>query len=189
MNSKKNNNNNRIIFMGLAIAINLIGGFIALSIKLPIYLDTVGTILVSVLFGPISGAIVGGLSSIVNAITFDPISFYFIPVQLVFGLSTGLLFKDGNFRRAKSIISIVVVTLLSSATAAVIVSFVFGGVTSSGSSILVAILKNSGISIITSVFSTQIFTDLLDKAISFGIVFAIIKMLPENIKSKSGWGK
>ena len=38
-------------------------------------------------------------------------------------------------------------------------------------------------SIITSVFSTQIFTDLLDKAISFGVVFTIIRMLPVNIKS------
>ena len=187
MHSK--NNNTRIIFMGLAIAINLIGGFIALSLKLPIYIDTIGTILVSILLGPISGAIVGGLSSIVNGITFDPISFYFIPVQLVFGISTGLLFKGGNFKGVKSILSIIVVTLLSSVTAAVIASFVFGGVTSSGSSIIVAILKNSGISIITSVFSTQIFTDLLDKAISFGAVFTIIKMLPLNIKSKVGVNK
>jgi len=45
MNSKKNKG---IIFMGLAVAINLVGGFIALSLKLPIYIDTIGTILVSI---------------------------------------------------------------------------------------------------------------------------------------------
>lgn len=179
----------RNILMGLAIAINLIGGFIAIALKVPIYIDTIGTIFIAILFGPISGAIVGGLSSIVNAITFDPISVYFIPVQLVCGISTGLLFKDANFKGIKSILSIILVTILGSITAAIIVSFVFGGVTSSGSSIVVAILKNSGISIITSVFSTQIFTDILDKAISFGIVFAIIKMLPVNIKSKIDWRK
>jgi len=55
MDSKKNK---RIIFMGLAVAINLVGGFIALSLKLPIYLDTIGTILVSILFGPVSGWII-----------------------------------------------------------------------------------------------------------------------------------
>ncbi len=177
-------NNKRIIFMGLAIAINLIGGFIALSLKLPIYIDTIGTILVSILFGPVSGATVGGLSSIVNAMTFDPVSFYFIPVQLVVGISTGMLFKDEKFRGVKSILSIIAITVLGSATASVIAAFIFEGVTSSGSSILVAILKNSGMSIVTSVFSTQIFTDLLDKAVSFGVVFTIIKMLPLNIKNK-----
>ena len=180
MNSK----NNKITFMGLAIAINIIGGFIAIALKLPIYIDTMGTILVSILFGPISGAIVGGLTSIINGMTFDPISIYFIPVQIAFAISTGLLFKDNKFRGIKSILSIIVVTLVNSVAAAIIVSFVFEGVTSSGSSILVAILKNSGISILTSVFSTQIFTDLLDKAISFGVVFTIIKMLPMSIKSK-----
>ena len=176
-------NNKKIIFIGLAIAINLVGGFIALTLKLPIYIDTIGTILVSILFGPISGAMVGGLSSIFNAVTFDPISFYFMPVQIIVGLSTGMLFKEQKFKGVKSIISIILVTVLGSAAAAVIASFVFEGVTSSGSSILVAILKNSGMSIITSVFSTQIFTDLLDKAVSFGVVFTIIKMLPVNIKS------
>lgn len=176
-------NNKKIIFMGLAIAINLVGGFLALTLKLPIYIDTIGTILVSILFGPISGAMVGGLSSIFNAVTFDPISFYFMPVQIIVGLSTGILFKKQKFKGVKSVLSIILVTILGSAAAAVIASFVFEGVTSSGSSILVAILKNSGVSIITSVFSTQIFTDLLDKAISFGVVFTIIRMLPVNIKS------
>ncbi|WP_411167460.1 ECF transporter S component [Clostridium sp. MB05] len=179
-----NRGKNKTIFMGLAIAINLVGGFIALSLKLPIYLDTIGTILVSILFGPISGAIVGGLSATVNGITFDPISLYFIPVQLVLGISTGIVFKSKESNGIKSVFKIVVITLLASATAAVIASFVFDGVTTSGSSILVAILKNSGISIITAVFSTQIFTDLLDKAVSFGVVFSIIGMLPLNIKSK-----
>ncbi|MEG0306787.1 MAG: ECF transporter S component [Clostridium sp.] len=177
-------NNKRVIFMGLAIAINLVGGFIALSLKLPIYIDTMGTILVSILFGPISGATVGALSSLVNAMTFDPVSLYFAPVQLVVGISTGMLFKDRKFRGFKSILSIIAVTVLGSAIASVIASFVFEGVTSSGSSILVAILKNSGMSIVTAVFSTQIFTDLLDKAISFGAVFTVIKMLPLNIKNK-----
>ena len=176
-------NNKKIIFMGLAIAINLVGGFLALTLKLPIYIDTIGTILVSILFGSISGAMVGGLSSIFNAVTFDPISFYFMPVQIIVGLSTGMLFKKQKFKGVKSVLSIILVTILGSAAAAVIASFVFEGVTSSGSSILVAILKNSGVSIITSVFSTQIFTDLLDKAISFGVVFTIIRMLPVNIKS------
>ncbi len=94
-----------------------------------------------------------------------------------------MLFRGKKVGVLKSILRILLVTVLGSATAAVIASFVFQGVTSSGSSILVAILKNSGISIITAVFSTQIFTDLLDKAVGFGLVFTIIKMLPLDIKS------
>lgn len=173
----------KTIFIGLAIAINLIGGFIALTLKLPIYLDTIGTILVSVMFGPVGGAMAGGLTSIVNGITFDPISFYFIPVQIVLGLVTGVLIKQKKFCGFKTILKIILITVISSSVSSVIAAFVFNGVTSSGSSILVAVLKDSGISIVTAVFSTQIFTDLLDKAISFAVVFAAIKIMPFNMKN------
>lgn len=173
----------KTIFIGLAIAINLIGGFIALTLKLPIYLDTIGTILVSVMFGPVGGAMTGGLTSIVNGITFDPISFYFIPVQIVLGLVTGVLVKEKKFCGFKTILQVALITVISSSVSSIIAAFVFNGVTSSGSSILVAVLKNSGISIVTAVFSTQIFTDLFDKAISFAVVFAAIKIMPLNMKN------
>ncbi|MDR5587209.1 MULTISPECIES: ECF transporter S component [Clostridium] len=171
-------NLNVMTFMSLCIVINLVGGFIALSFKLPIYIDTIGTLLSAVLLGPINGGIVGGLTSIVNGATFDPISFYFMPVQIIVGLSTGACFKNSKFEGIRSVLSIILITVLGSITASIVAAFVFNGVTSSGSSIIVAIFKNLGISTITAVFSTQIFTDLLDKAVSFALVFSVIKAMP-----------
>ncbi|NFI93121.1 MULTISPECIES: ECF transporter S component [unclassified Clostridium] len=174
-------NLNVMIFMSLCIVINLVGGFIALSFKLPIYIDTIGTLLSAVLLGPINGGIVGGLTSIVNGSTFDPISFYFMPVQIIMGLSTGVCFKNSKFEGIKSVLSIILITILGSITASIVAAFVFNGVTSSGSSIFVAVFKNLGISTVTAVFSTQIFTDLLDKAVSFALVFSVIKAMPIKI--------
>ncbi|NFT05498.1 ECF transporter S component [Clostridium botulinum] len=174
-------NLNVMIFMSLCIVINLVGGFIALSFKLPIYIDTIGTLLSAVLLGPINGGIVGGLTSIVNGSTFDPISFYFMPVQIIVGLSTGVCFKNSKFEGIKSALSIILITILGSITASIVAAFVFNGVTSSGSSIFVAIFKNLGISTVTAVFSTQIFTDLLDKAVSFALVFSVVKAMPIKI--------
>ncbi|WP_252236630.1 ECF transporter S component [Clostridium sp. CH2] len=174
-------NLNVMIFMSLCIVINLVGGFIALSFKLPIYIDTIGTLLSAVLLGPINGGIVGGLTSIVNGSTFDPISFYFMPVQIIVGLSTGVCFKNSKFEGIKSALSIILITILGSITASIVAAFVFNGVTSSGSSIFVAVFKNLGISTVTAVFSTQIFTDLLDKVVSFVLVFSVVKAMPIKI--------
>ncbi|NFN93878.1 ECF transporter S component [Clostridium botulinum] len=174
-------NLNVMIFMSLCIVINLVGGFIALSFKLPIYIDTIGTLLSAVLLGPINGGIVGGLTSIVNGSTFDPISFYFMPVQIIVGLSTGVCFKNSKFEGIKSALLIILITILGSITASIVAAFVFNGVTSSGSSIFVAVFKNLGISTVTAVFSTQIFTDLLDKAVSFALVFSVVKAMPIKI--------
>lgn len=181
---KELKNTNVLVFMSLCIVVNFIGAYIALLAKLPIYLDSIGTILSAVMLGPTCGAITGGLTALINGSTFDPISLYFLPVQVVAGISTGLLFKTKQFEGIKSIAKIILVAILVAIMSAVVVSFVFDGVTSSGSSLIVAVLKNSGINMIASVFSTQIFTDLLDKFVIFGLVFGIIKTIPSNVKIK-----
>lgn len=175
---------NMLVFMAMAVGLNFAGCFVALVLKLPVYLDSMGTLLSAVLMGPAAGAAVGGLTALINGATIDPVSLYFLPVQVVAGVSTGLLFKSGRFEGLKSVLAIVLVTLFVSVMSSVIVAFVFNGVTSSGSSLIVAVLKNSGINIVASVFSTQIVTDLLDKAICFSVVFGIIKVMPVPLKNK-----
>lgn len=175
---------NTLVFMSLSIVLNFIGCFIALMLKLPIYLDSIGTLLSSVLLGPVCGAVVGGLTALINGATIDPISFYFIPVQMIAGITTGILFKNGQFEGFRSVIFIILVSIFVAIMSSVIVAFVFNGVSSSGSSLIVALLNKSGIDIFISVLSTQIITDLLDKAICFGLVFGIIKSIPMRLKNK-----
>lgn len=175
---------NRLIFMALSIAINFIGCTIALVLRLPIYLDSIGTLLSGVLLGPLCGAVTGCLTSMINGITVDPVSLYFIPVQIVTGLCAGFFFQKKFFDGLRSVCFILLTAVLISLTSAVIVTLVFNGVTSSGSSLIVAALNNLGINKIFSVFSTQIVTDILDKAVSFALVFSIIRVLPESYQQK-----
>ena len=58
-----------IALIPVAIAINIVIGYIAQNVlKLPIYLDSIGTILVGVLAGPLAGALTGALSNIIWAL-------------------------------------------------------------------------------------------------------------------------
>ena len=171
--------------LALSIAINVCGGFIAIAFKLPIYLDTIGTFLTASLMGPYYAMIAGLATGIVNGITFDPVSFYYIPVQLLIGLTAGILYKKGMFNTLlKTVPSLLIISISGSIAASIITAFVFSGVTSSGSAYIVAILKNSGVNIFTAVFSTQIFTDLLDKGIAVFSVLSILKVMPKEIKRK-----
>lgn len=184
----------RLTFSALCIVINLIGGLSAAALRLPVYLDSIGTFFAGAVMGPLAAAGVGALTSVVNAVTFDPVSIYFLPSQLVNGVLTGLLFyRSGLLLRPargrdilRIILNILVITLAGSAVSSVIVGLVFDGVTSSGSSLIVAVLRNSGINILTAVFSTQILTDLLDRAISFLAVALIIRALPAQLLQKLG---
>jgi energy-coupling factor transport system substrate-specific component len=55
-----------IVLMPVAIAVNIVLGYTVQSVlKLPIYLDSIGTILVGVLAGPLAGALTGILSNLI----------------------------------------------------------------------------------------------------------------------------
>lgn len=60
-----------ISFISIAIAINLIGANLALFLRLPIYLDTIGTLLIAVILGPWYAASTAFLSALINWMTTD----------------------------------------------------------------------------------------------------------------------
>src|SRR5919201_6249701 len=55
-----------IVLIPVAIAISIVLGYTVQTVlKLPIYLDSIGTILVGVLAGPIAGAVTGVLANLI----------------------------------------------------------------------------------------------------------------------------
>ena len=73
----------QVCFIALSAVINIIGGNLALVLRLPIYLDSIGTFLASALLGPVGGVLAGVVSGVISGITTDIYSLYFIPVQIV----------------------------------------------------------------------------------------------------------
>jgi hypothetical protein len=92
-----------IVLMPVAIAINIVLGYTVQTVlKLPIYLDSIGTILVGVLAGPLAGALTGALSNIIwqyapgiGGGTIGP----FAITAAVIGLLAGLWGYLGVYRR------------------------------------------------------------------------------------------
>jgi hypothetical protein len=87
----------------VAIAINIAMGSIVSYLKLPIYLDSIGTVLVGVLCGPIAGALTGLLSDLIWSILplpggGGPTVAFFAPVGGVIGLMAGFWASRGVFR-------------------------------------------------------------------------------------------
>lgn len=178
----KRNNTFKLIIMAMTVVINIVGAFVAATLKLPIFIDTIGTFLSAFLFGPISGMLTGIVTALINGLTFDPYSLYFMPVQLVIGIVAGVCYKKNLFKGKYLVLGILITTVIGSIVASIISAFVFGGITSSGTSFIVMYLKEAGVNIVTSIFSTQIIFDLVDKAITVLLVLSLIKALPNNIK-------
>lgn len=93
-----------IVLMPLAIALNIIlGQTVASALKLPVYLDSIGTILVGALAGPIPGALTGVLANLLWTYVLPPplhsdFAAAFAIVAAVIGLLAGIFGRRGFFR-------------------------------------------------------------------------------------------
>ncbi len=101
-----------LVLIVISIAINMIGGQLASMVKLPIFLDSIGTLISAVLLGPIIGMLTGLLTNLLWGLLTDPIAAAFAPVAMVIGLVAGWLARAGWFRTLpKVVVSGVIITL------------------------------------------------------------------------------
>ena len=114
-----------IVLMPVAIALNIVLGFIVQTVlKLPIYLDSIGTIFVGVLAGPLAGALTGLLTNLIwqyaPGIGGGTIG-AFAPVAVVIGLLAGLWGYLGVYRPRPAGGAMLVIAALIAAGLAVLV--------------------------------------------------------------------
>lgn len=173
----------KIAMVAMAICINYIGGQLALALHLPIYLDSIGTILIGAMFGPAFGVLPPMISGILMAFTGDIYSLYFAPVGMILGLTAGFVLKRIHSVGFMLLLSAFLITLPGTIVCAIINAILFGGVTSSGSSAIVAALSHTPLGLTGAIFVVQIFTDYLDRVISLALVMVVLRkvkpMLPK----------
>lgn len=185
----RNNKVRILVLCSVAIALNIILGIIASSLKLPLYLDTIGTIFIAVYFGPFYGATVGGATNLITGIIFSPKDIPFLIVSVVAGLVVGFISKKFQFNFITATITGIVLSILCPLIGTPIGIFVYGGLTGTGLDLLFVWLKESGNSIFVASFIPKVINNLLDKIGSCIIVYFIIKSMPDRYKIRTKRGK
>ena len=172
----------KITLIALAIVINIVGSYIALVLHLPIYLDSMGTIMTAILLGPFYGLFPGVLSALITGMTSDIYALYYMPVGIVLGVMTGFVFQKNKSN--KLFIKSFCISVPASLISACITAIVFGGITSSGSTMLVQLLAKTPLGLTLSCLIVQFFTDYFDRLLSLWLVFSVIKKLPDSLTNK-----
>ncbi|MFQ2148461.1 ECF transporter S component [Aeromonas jandaei] len=169
-----------LAFMVICIAINMVAGQAVSMLKLPIFLDSIGTVLCAILAGPWMAIATGLLTNLLWGLLTGPIAAAFAPVAMMIGLSAGLLARAGWFNNLpKVVVSSVVITLALTLVAIPIRSYLFGGATGSGADFVVAYLHAMGSDLQESVAVTVLGTNLLDKLLTVLIAWGLVRRLPQ----------
>jgi energy-coupling factor transport system substrate-specific component len=165
-----------------AVAINLVVGQLASELSLPVYLDTLGTMLVAVLVGLSGGLLVGTVSQLLSGmlrgyvwIAFTPIQWMVAALVVVAARNAGFatLVRSGLWGAASGIVC--------GATSSVISYALYGGVTATGVTAVGALFRSVGFTLPVAVTMASIVTDIPDKAASFIVIGILLRSLPRRI--------
>lgn len=175
-----------IALMVVALAINIVVGTIVYGSKVPfVYLDSIGTILVGLVAGPWVGLVTGLLSNTLWGLFGNVVYVQYAPVAGVIGLMAGIFGGMGWFKTWwKWLLGGLITGLIAALISAPITAYFYGGVTGAGTDILTGMFRATGASIMEAALGQGLITDLIDKTLSYFVVWLIIKALPETLLSR-----
>ena len=173
-----------LALIALGALINIVAGQINQWLRLPIFLDSIGTILAAILGGPVAGITTGLVGNLVRSLIAGPVEAAFAPVAMTIGAVAGLAARVGLFRRVwQAALSGVLISLALTIVAIPIQVYLFGGVTGAGSDLVMLYLLHIGRTLLSSVALTILGSNIVDKVLSSILAWLVVQQLPARLRA------
>jgi energy-coupling factor transport system substrate-specific component len=167
----------------VAVAINFAGKLAAESLQLPLWLDAIGTILASMVGGPVLGGLTGLANNVLYGSAVDPVAFAYALTSVAIGVTVGFLARFGFMRTRSTVLLLGVVVVLISTVVSTPINMVFyDGFTFNrwGDALYEIMLTNVGFKML-SAFCNEFVVDLPDKILSVLVAYFIYSKLPQGM--------
>jgi len=170
-----------LVLILASLGLNFAGHAIAVTFHLPLFLDSVGTVLAGVVAGPWIGGSVGFISNLVSSNTIDPIAAPYGIVSFAVGFAAGLSRYLNWHKRASGWIALWLVCAVVAAVVSTPINFLASSGRSGvgfGDSIYAA-LNSAHLPRILAAFIGEAVVDFPDKLITILAALLIAQGLPE----------
>ena len=175
---------NFILLTAAGLLINFGGARLAQGFRLPLFLDTAGTITAAALGGSIPGVTVGFLTNMINSVQ-DHSTLYYGSMNVLIAIVTAWFSRKGYFRKIRGLLlSILVFSLIGGGLGSMVTWLIYGLDFGNGISAPLAhrIYDAGVLNAFWSQFSADMIIDLADKTVSVLFAAGIVFLLPEKVK-------
>ncbi len=182
----------QFVFFAITVVINFVLPRTASALRVPLYLDNIGTLLAAVLGGYLPGILVGYLNNIIN-MRGNPGNAYYVVLSTMIAASGTYLGRRGYFDKWwRAIITIPVFAFIGGVLGSILTYLLYGYGVGEGisASFTNSLLEKGNLDVFWAQMSSDVAIDLVDKAITVILVFIILKLIPENVKPwlrLTGW--
>ncbi|GAA1165639.1 ECF transporter S component [Nesterenkonia sandarakina] len=175
-----------LALMPVMIALNIATGqIVGTMTPIPLYLDSLGTVVIGVIAGPAAGALTGILTNVIWGVTINPTVIAFTAGSAFIGAAAGWAARLGGFRRIWwAVIAGALAGIPTGLIATPVAAFIYGGGLGVGTGSLVAALQGAGASMLGAATIQGLGSDVADKAIIFALAFLVLAALPNRLRSR-----
>ena len=173
-----------IVLIPACIGINYLGKMFASLLKLPLWLDSIGTCIGGCLGGPVIGAICGAANNLIYGFTAgDNITLIYALTSLCIGVAVGIMSRLGFMKSfPKAILTAVVAGLVAVVISTPLNVVFWGGTTGNvWGDMVFAATQAAGMPVLLGSLLDEIVVDVPDKIITLIIVFFVLKGLPQKL--------
>jgi response regulator RpfG family c-di-GMP phosphodiesterase len=159
---------------------------------IPLYLDSIGTLLASVLGGYLPGILVGYLNNIIN-MKGNPGNAYYVVLSTMIAAFGAYVGAKGWFEKmSKTLMTIPVFAFIGGVLGSILTYLLYGYGMGEGISAPFAkrLLESGRLSVFWAQMISDVSIDIVDKTITVVLVFIILKFIPDRLKPGlrlTGW--
>ena len=168
----------------VGLLINILGVRLALGLKLPLFLDNIGSVLAAALGGYVPGIIVGFLTNLINGVN-DATTAYYGTLTVMIAVCASFFARRGGFSRpAKIPLVIATFALIGGGLGSVLTWMLYGFDFGTGiSAPLAHRLYDTGLlSVFWSQFTADMLIDVADKTVTVLLVALALRLIPDDKK-------
>ena len=175
---KKKQNIIALCVCATGVALNLLFGWIIAKLGLPLYLDTVGTVLIAILGGYLPGVVVGFITNIIKSIS-DPSSLYYGVLNVMIAVAAAYMARRGHFRKLFGIAFSVIVFALIGGGFGALIPWYMERLTFDSESLSGILYQTGRFNQFFAHLCSSLIMDLPDKAVTVLLVIIILSLLPK----------
>ena len=165
--------------------LNILVATIVSFLKLPLYLDSIGTVSAVALLGLKPAIFVAIITNIVLSVTSSPTYFSYSITAIMIALTAYILYKYGYLKNIKmTIIGGIIIGLVSAVVSAPITTFLYGGISFSGTDAVILFFKQTGHNIFESVILGGLSVEPIDKTVTSIMAYFLVKNVDRLIRGK-----
>ncbi len=175
-----------LVLIPACIGINYIGKMFASLLKLPLWLDAIGTCIAGCLGGPIIGGLTGGITNLIYGITMgDAITLVYALTSLAMGVAIGIMARLGMMKHFAGALLSACVTGMAAVFVSTPLNIIFWEGTTGNvwGDALFAWTQSVHMPLFLGSFLDEVVVDVPDKLLTVIVVYLILKGLPKTVTS------